>query len=162
MLATFKCPISYTVPYEIDHNSKKVQSRRDREVLRVKKHYLNLYLATRGVHNAVVGFGAHSAAILVTPPVAVETTDHTAPAPRLPLIVARPVVPGASPRTPSFPFADPERKSLSPRKRARADRGQLLNGDEEWRSLCQNAKSVYCESLPGLDEAARMFGYVSQ
>ena len=48
VLATFKCPTTYTIPYEIEHDRKKVQSRRDGEVLRVKKHYLKLYLATRG------------------------------------------------------------------------------------------------------------------
>jgi hypothetical protein len=36
-----------------------------------------------------------------------------------------------------------------------------MKGDEEWKMLCQNARSLYCESLPSLEEAARMFGYVS-
>jgi hypothetical protein len=49
-----------------------------------------------------------------------------------------------------------------PAPRRRRVSSATMNGDEEWRSICQNARDIFCDSLPGLEEAAIMFGYVSQ
>ncbi|KAL7551522.1 hypothetical protein ACHAWF_014708 [Thalassiosira exigua] len=170
VLATFKCPISYNIPYDIENDRKKVQSRRDGEVLRVKKHYLKLYLATRGI------------ASTASPPLAAEggnVPPSTSPvpfeAPRVSIsapVVARPdaaspAVLGSVTASSEYPSPPSRRRALDdtegpsrlpPRKRARSASGILIKGEDEWRALCQHASSLYCESLPGLEEAARMFG----
>jgi hypothetical protein len=46
----------------------------------------------------------------------------------------------------------------APRRR----RISSTNGDEEWRIICQNASDIFCDTLPGLEEAAVMFGYITQ
>lgn len=184
ILATFKCPISYTIPYEIEHDRKKVQSRRDGEVLRVKKHYLKLYLATRGIHSVsspVGGAGCEghfsapsssassvsSAGNESTAAVATQAVHAVTPLSAAFSIAAAtaPAVPALSSRTRAFTCTDlshEDNSNPAPRKRARTSSGSLMKGDDEWRELCQNARSLFCESLPGLEEAARMFGYVSQ
>mmetsp|Transcript_22260 Transcript_22260/g.47886 ORF Transcript_22260/g.47886 Transcript_22260/m.47886 type:complete len:213 (+) Transcript_22260:717-1355(+) len=167
VLATFKCPISYTIPYDIEHDRKKVQSRRDGEVLRVKKHYLKLYLATRGIHsvNSPVGSGD-------VPQSSAASVSSVAESQAAPSTIMNAVSPSAvaaqqfSPsRSRSFTCTDLDQRkddlNLTPRKRARTESGLVLKGEDEWRDLCQNARSLFCESLPGLDDAARMFGYVS-
>ena len=180
VLATFKCPISYTIPYEIEHDRKRVQSRRDGEVLRVKKHYLKLYLATRGIHSVSSPLGTDS-----SPPPSrsgsVSSMDSEVKAaaqkasssPLTPVPVtassSSTVTPAPSSRSCSFTCTDLDDQgnnssSSSPeeegprRKRARTASGSFLKGEEEWRELCQNAPSLRCESLPGLEEAAQMFG----
>lgn len=179
ILATFKCPISYTIPYEIENDRKKVQSRRDGEVLRVKKHYLKLFLATRGIHSVSSPLGSDnvnmqmpagpptssSATTLTTiteASASTMTTPHTvSPVFTTSLTVA--TKPPAS-RSRAFTCTDlgQNDKSNAPaRKRARTSSGTLLEGEDEWREICQNAKSVFCDSLPTLEEATRMFGYVS-
>lgn len=179
ILATFKCPISYTIPYEIENDRKKVQSRRDGEVLRVKKHYLKLYLATRGIHSVSSPVGSdvtvpvaltlNDSSLLSTAEasaVAAMSTAATSPVHAVSPLNATiaPVEPSPSSRSRTFPCADlgEEEGNLnpSPRKRARTASGSLLKGEDEWRQLCQNAKSLFCESLPSIEEAATMFGYV--
>ena len=62
------------------------------------------------------------------------------------------------------PAAPPSKKRLfisrfeqpmqaTPRKKFRS------SSIETWRDACQEASDVYCESLPTLEEAARLFGY---
>jgi len=168
ILASFKCPISYTVPYDVEHVSRKVQSRRDCEVLRVKKHYLNLYLATRGIHSVsspvtVIGAAVPSSRTsLPSLTSADDSTGHSAPSHSTGFDVL-----STASRSRSFTCAEldqdkSDNSNPSPTKRIRTHSGPILEGEDEWRSLCQNARSVSCESLPGLDEAARMFGYISQ
>jgi len=168
ILASFKCPISYTVPYGIEHDSRKVQSRRDCEVLRVKKHYLNLYLATRGIHSVSSPVTVIDAAVpsartyLPSSTSADDSTDQSVPCPSTGFDVS-----STASRSRSFTSAqldqdENDNSKPSPNKRIRTHSGLILKGEDEWRKLCQNARSVSCESLPGLDEAARMFGYTSQ
>jgi len=168
ILATFKCPISYTIPYDIEHDRKKVQSRRDGEVLRVKKHYLKLYLATRGIHSVSSPVSSRddapsSSSSITSTSDSVSTSNAHVVSPLNDTSVASGFK--SSSRTRSVTCTDLENNendaNPSRRKRARTASGSFLKGDEEWRVLCQNAKSVFCESLPGLEEAARMFGYVS-
>eukprot|EP00585_Thalassiosira_rotula_P001747 CAMPEP_0196134062 /NCGR_PEP_ID=MMETSP0910-20130528/3045_1 /TAXON_ID=49265 /ORGANISM="Thalassiosira rotula, Strain GSO102" /LENGTH=454 /DNA_ID=CAMNT_0041393861 /DNA_START=84 /DNA_END=1448 /DNA_ORIENTATION=+ len=169
ILATFKCPISYTIPYDIEHDRKKVQSRRDGEVLRVKKHYLKLYLATRGIHSASSPLGntdvpsSSASSVSSVPEFSAATPTTTAVSPIIATTAATPKSPS---RTRAFTCTDIDEgkadSNPSPRKRARTQSGILLSGEDEWRNRCQNAKSLFCTSLPGMEEAARMFGYVSQ
>jgi hypothetical protein len=167
ILATFKCPISYVIPYEIENDRKKVQSRRDGEVLRVKKHYLKLYLATRGIHSvsSPVGgdFSRQNSGASVNSAAEVSNVSSVVPSAN-----PAPAKVESSSRTRSLTCTDLAQdsssespRSLPPRKRARTASGSFMKGDEEWKMLCQNARSLYCESLPSLEEAARMFGYVS-
>mmetsp|Transcript_38613 Transcript_38613/g.82378 ORF Transcript_38613/g.82378 Transcript_38613/m.82378 type:complete len:432 (-) Transcript_38613:540-1835(-) len=165
ILATFKCPISYTVPYGIEHDCKKVQNRRDGEILRVKKHYLNLYLATRGIHSVSSPLGSDdvclSSATSASSSSAAASTFRAVPPPQT--IFAAPEA-SSWPRLLFGADLDQDQEYISrqpPRKRARTDSELHLSDEDEWRNLCQNATSVYCESLPGLDEAARMFGYLN-
>mmetsp|Transcript_2383 Transcript_2383/g.4234 ORF Transcript_2383/g.4234 Transcript_2383/m.4234 type:complete len:467 (-) Transcript_2383:658-2058(-) len=168
ILATFKCPISYTIPYDIEHDRKKVQSRRDGEVLRVKKHYLKLYLATRGIHSVSSPVGSDdapssaSSVSSATESSAATSTIH-AVSPLNTTIATNASTFSSRSRSVTCTDLnlDTDNSNPSPRKRARTASGPLLKGEDEWRNLCQNAKSLFCESLPGLDEAARMFGYVS-
>mmetsp|Transcript_2384 Transcript_2384/g.4238 ORF Transcript_2384/g.4238 Transcript_2384/m.4238 type:complete len:464 (-) Transcript_2384:692-2083(-) len=166
ILATFKCPISYTIPYDIEHDRKKVQSRRDGEVLRVKKHYLKLYLATRGVHSvsSLVGrVDVPSIASLVssaTTEAAITSTIHAVSP--LNTTLSASATSSRSRAVTCTDLQDDQDENPTPRKRARTTPGSLLQGDDEWRNLCQNAQSLLCESLPGLEDAARMFGYASQ
>jgi hypothetical protein len=46
--------------------------------------------------------------------------------------------------------------------RKRRTSSDATTGEQEWRELCQNAKDIFCDSLPGLEEAAVMFGYAAQ
>jgi hypothetical protein len=199
ILATFpNIHIHYTIPRDIEHDRKKIQTRRDGEVLRVKKHYLKLYLATRGIHS-------------VSSPLC-ATTLYAEDKPNSVSLPTSPYFPdnvgiNTSPSTPTsgevfstkletflsntssggdvasnlhtvspFPFRktalgrrpraftctaiqdnNSDDDTLR-RKRARTSSG-INGGEEEWRELCQNAQSLDCDSLPGLEEAARMFGF---
>jgi hypothetical protein len=165
VLATFKCPISYAVPYEIEHDRKKVQSRRDGEVLRVKKHYLKLYLATRGIHSVSSPVGSDLGSSHLKRTSSSSSTGSSAPVP----VAASPAAPSAeSSRARSktcsgaeLDLSQPASPLPPPRKRARTASGSFLRGEDEWRQLCPNARSLHCETLPGLEEAARMFGFVT-
>lgn len=145
VLATFpKCLLQYTVPEEHEHDRRKIQIRRDGEVLRVKKHYLKLYLATRGIHSASSPHGenpidiiAHSSNNSVNTSFSNESS-----------------VKPASKRS----ISSDSDEEPAPRRR----RVSSMNGDEEWRSICQNASDIFCDTLPGLEEAAIMFGYIAQ
>lgn len=182
ILTTFKCPISYTIPYEIEHDRKKVQSRRDGEVLRVKKHYLKLYLAMRGIHSvsspvgggggdvsppSASGFDSSASSISSATEVSASATTTVLVQAVSPMSNSVAPVQASSSRSRAFAETDmgedPATSALTTpsRKRPRTASGSFLEGDAEWRMLCQTASSLYCESLPGLEEAARMFGYVS-
>mmetsp|Transcript_1797 Transcript_1797/g.3879 ORF Transcript_1797/g.3879 Transcript_1797/m.3879 type:complete len:515 (-) Transcript_1797:589-2133(-) len=177
ILATFpKCQISYTVPVEIEHDRKKVQSRRDGEVLRVKKHYLKLYLATRGIHSVASPVG--ESGDVSSPWASTNSTIGKSEEPAY----AHPTSTGAtaattdqaasnisalaeaSSRVRTMPDSDQEKQhdDNNPRKKARTSTKNDANGEDAWRKACLNAKGVFCESLPGLEEAARMFGYGSE
>lgn len=192
ILATFKCPISYTIPYDIENDKRRVQSRRDGEVLRAKKHYLKLYLASRGVVHvdAMAGGGAtglgddptdfDAAADVVAgaPPVVEHEASRPSTTSSSPLLAASPPIDDASsvpprdacrddgvsrvapPPSRSRPSADPDGPGPPrPRKRARA---AAPDDADEWRTLCRDARGgAFCDSLPGLEEASRMFGFSS-
>ncbi|KAL7500611.1 hypothetical protein ACHAWT_011243 [Skeletonema menzelii] len=200
ILATFpKIGIHYTIPKEIEHDRKKVQTRRDGEVLRVKKHYLKLYLATRGIHSVSSPLGATSLYVddkpnnvsLPTSPyfpdnVGISTTSPSTPTggevfpskvkPYLSDSCGDDVVSalhtvspplafhknafGRRPRAFTCTAIDDNNNDYAAvqRKRARTS-SAICGGEDEWRELCQNAQSLNCDSLPGLEEAARMFGF---
>ena len=173
ILATFKCPISYTIPKEIEHDKKKVQTRRDGEVLKMKKHYLKLYLATRGIHSVSTPV-VTSAEKKVLPPTSTlpsSTLVHSvsevtlSDAATVSVSSTSSVVSSSSmpykkrfsallTHTTDLIDQDPPR-----RKRARTSSGSFVEGDEEWKQLCTTADSYFCDSLPSMEEASRMFGY---
>jgi hypothetical protein len=199
ILATFpNIHIHYTVPKDIEHDRKKIQTRRDGEVLRVKKHYLKLYLATRGIHSV-------SSPLCTTSEYAEDKPNSVSlpTSPYFPDNVGNNTSPSTPPSGDVFPTKLDQFLSstssgddvalklhtVSPlafhktalgrrpraltctaiqdnnndddtirRKRARTS-SAIIGGEEEWRELCQNAESLHCDSLPGLEEAARMFGF---
>ena len=172
ILATFKCPISYTIPKEIEHDKKKVQTRRDGEVLKMKKHYLKLYLATRGIHSVSTPV-VTSAEKKVLPPSALPGSALVHSVSEVTLSDAAAVTVSSTSSvvsSSSMPYKkrfsallthttdlidqDPPR-----RKRARTSSGSFVEGDEEWKQLCTTADSYFCDSLPSMEEASRMFGY---
>lgn len=203
ILATFpKIPIHYTIPEEIEHDRKKVQTRRDGEVLRVKKHYLKLYLATRGIHSVSSPLGVQSSMYVENKPnnVSLPASPYFPESVGMNTSASSPVkgefsskikpylsnrssggdissnlhtvsplafhkaAPGQRPRAYTCTAIEGSNNSLdnddgnTRRKRARTS--SIINGGEkEWRELCQNAQSLHCDSLPGLEEAAKMFGY---
>ncbi|KAL9184066.1 hypothetical protein ACHAXT_002152 [Thalassiosira profunda] len=152
ILATFRAPLAYTVPYEIEGDRKKVQSRRDGEVLRVKKHYLKLYLATRGIHSASSPLDNGNGSAV---------TEASAPAPTLQPVDATSASVAPLQKRRAISAIEEEEEPQKPRKRLRSASGGFLEGEDEWRALCLTARSVHCRTLPGIEEAARMFGYVS-
>lgn len=156
ILATFKCHISYTIPKEIEHDKKKVQTRRDGEVLKMKKHYLKLYLATRGIHSvstpptgsdAGINAGTVSSASSVSS--MTESTSSTSRQTNAISPVAK--------RTHVFG----KEEEITPRKRARTLSGSFVEGEEAWKELCTQAAHPFSDSLPSMEEASLMFGYVS-
>jgi hypothetical protein len=202
ILATFpKIPIHYTIPEEIEHDRKKVQTRRDGEVLRLKKHYLKLYLATRGIHSVSSPLGVQSMYVENKPnnvslPASPYFPDsvgmNTSPSSPVKRDFTSKIKPylsnsssgsdvssnlhtvsplashkaalGQRPRAYTCTAIEGTKGSIdndggiTRRKRARTS--SIINGGEkEWRELCQNAQSLHCDSLPGLEEAAKMFGY---
>jgi len=155
ILASFKCHISYTIPHEIEHDKKKIQTRRDGEVLKVKKHYLKLYLATRGIHSvstpptgsdAAINTGTVSSASSVSS--MTESTSSTRPTNAISPVAKRTHVFG-------------KEEEIIPRKRARTLSGSFVEGEEAWKELCTQAAHPFSDSLPSMEEASRMFGYVS-
>jgi len=155
ILASFKCHISYTIPHEIEHDMKKIQTRRDGEVLKVKKHYLKLYLATRGIHSvstpptgsdAAINTGTVSSASSVSS--MTESTSSTRPTNAISPVAKRTHVFG-------------KEEEIIPRKRARTLSGSFVEGEEAWKELCTQAENPFSDSLPSMEEASRMFGYVS-
>jgi len=174
ILATFKCPISYTIPKEIEHDKKKVQTRRDGEVLKMKKHYLKLYLATRGIHSVSTPV-VTSAEKKVLPPTSTlpsstlvhSVSEVTLSDAAVSISSTNSVVSSSSmpykkrfsallSHTTDLIDQDPPR-----RKRARTSSGSFVEGEEEWKQLCTTADSYFCDSLPSMEEASRMFGYVT-
>lgn len=169
ILATFRAPIEYTVPYDMN-DRKKIQTRRDGEVLRLKKHYLKLYLATQGIHSSATPAedgNVNTAASVVSScsSSSVVSQDKLVNKPNDPSLVSPPNEPATIATLRKRAFSAPNLKELeeasSQRKRARTESRLGTQGDEEWRALCANAKALNCESLPGLEEAALLFGFVT-
>ncbi len=195
ILATFpKIGIHYTIPKEIEHDRKKIQTRRDGEVLRVKKHYLKLYLATRGIHSVSSPLGAKSVytedkpnnvSLPTSPYLAENVAINTSPDAAVLSSKVKPFLSNSSygedvtsalhTVSPTLAFhknafgrrpraftctalEDNNNEATIQRKRARTS-SAINGGEEEWRELCLNAQSLHCDSLPGLEEATRMFGY---
>lgn len=171
ILATFKCPISYTIPHDMENDKRRVQSRRDGEVLRAKKFYLKLYLASRDRHcisSQAKGVGEDVKDVDIdidapTKPSCDPPASHT-----LDSTTYHAVSPALSQAVSTWSFswmrefscADLKLafeciENLPPRKRART-----VTVDD-WREMCRNASGAYDESLPGLEEAARMFGFAT-
>jgi hypothetical protein len=162
VLATFpKCLLQYSVPEEIENDRKKVQTRRDGEVLRVKKHYLKLYLATRGIHSVSSPCGEDPIDVI-----AHSYTDSSNNSVSTAFSQASNDTSSASALRALSHTSFPHKRKVTcdaieetaPRRR----RISSMNGDEEWRSICQNASDIFCDTLPGLEEAAVMFGYITQ
>jgi len=175
ILATFpKCLLQYSVPEEIENDRKKVQTRRDGEVLRVKKHYLKLYLATRGIHSVSSPYGENPVDVLPNGnnttdaldeysfPTEIPPSNH-APSEIEEILESESYEPKPDPCAPSrkrsLTCSDIKEPAPARKRRTSSD---ATNGEQEWRELCQNAKDIFCDSLPGLEEAAVMFGYAAQ
>jgi hypothetical protein len=165
ILATFpKCLLQYSVPEEIENDRKKVQTRRDGEVLRVKKHYLKLYLATRGIHSVSSPCGENPIDV-----VASCSSSNNSSCNNSVSTASNQDENKEKPIKTTFNTNISKKRSLTsedmeepaPRRR-RIVSSDAMNGDEEWRAICQNASDIFCDTLPGLEEAAVMFGYVSQ
>uniref|UniRef100_A0A7S2KCG9 Homeobox domain-containing protein n=2 Tax=Leptocylindrus danicus TaxID=163516 RepID=A0A7S2KCG9_9STRA len=140
------CDIEYTFAKKVIGNRKKVQSRRDAEVVRVKKHYLRQYLSTIG--NEVNEVQAPS-----------EDKDdnfnHAHNNMESSISREQPL------KRVKLEDAVRQYKTWkvyvndSPSKKTRYVNKNL----ESWKEACKCAKHGYCDSLPSLEEATRMFGY---
>jgi hypothetical protein len=183
ILASYKCPISYTIPYDIENDKRRVQSRRDGEVLRAKKHYLKLYLASVGVCASTTTGEEEDEEVVLDDDADASSADDgdvpypssTPPAPRvtptkyddLDIVASTSAAESVMTRSRSQIDDVPDRRRQANvddgegtrRKRARAS--PLPGGEDEWRDLCHSAGGAYCATLPSLEEAARMFGYAS-
>jgi hypothetical protein len=163
ILATFpKCLLQYSVPDEIEGDRKKIQTRRDGEVLRVKKHYLKLYLATRGIHSCSSPYGENPIDVSIANSTSASSNSSVSSASNK---ASKEECDTVEQVNTSFSLKRPvtlDDIQDQPAPRRRRVSSATMNGDEEWRSICQNARDIFCDSLPGLEEAAIMFGYVSQ
>lgn len=137
------CDIEYTFSKMVIDNRKKVQSRRDAEVVRVKKHYLRRYLSTisNDVNEAQVtseendNFSHYN----------VEScANQEQPLKRVRLENAV-----RQYKTWKIHCND------SPSKKVR----HVHKNPDSWKEACKCANHGYCDSLPSLEEATQMFGY---
>jgi hypothetical protein len=171
ILAVYKCPITYTIPFDMENDKRRVQSRRDGEVLRAKKYYLKLYLTSRGItkedettpeddDEEIVDTEAPTTSHTLK---CLDLTTYHAVSPALSRAVSSASISTTTttrPRVREFSLYDLERafeyvdeNMNRPRKCARTVTTR------DWREMCCNASSAYDTNLPSLEDAARMFGF---
>ena len=119
----------------------------------MKKHYLKLYLATCGIHSVSSPYGEN--------PVDVIANSSNNSGSKMSYQATKEEYNAIDILTANLP---PKRTITSddleePAPRRRRISSGTMNGDEEWRSICQSATDIFCKTLPGLEEAAVMFGY---
>jgi hypothetical protein len=171
ILAVYKCPITYTIPFDMENDKRRVQSRRDGEVLRAKKYYLKLYLTSRGItkEDETTPEDDDEDIIDIEAPTTSQTlkcldlTTYHAVSPALSRAVSSTSISTTTTtrrRVREFSVDDLERafevvdeNMNRPRKCARTVT------THDWREMCCNASSAYDTNLPSLEDAARMFGF---
>mmetsp|Transcript_8176 Transcript_8176/g.10503 ORF Transcript_8176/g.10503 Transcript_8176/m.10503 type:complete len:403 (-) Transcript_8176:210-1418(-) len=161
------CNISYSFSKKVAGNRKKVQSRRDAEVVRVKKFILRKYLSSlpEGSTNpscevnevakpstpAIIPFSSLQISSFVSHSLSSEDdSTHTSSK-----SVKRPNIEQGVKVTEAWKqnvCDSPRREEPTKRKRIK------LNADG-WKKACMSASHGYCDSLPSLEEATEMFGY---
>ncbi|KAL7551521.1 hypothetical protein ACHAWF_014707 [Thalassiosira exigua] len=168
-----------------------IRARRDGEISRAKEHYLRLYLATRGVYGAAMSpvesppppspVAAAAEAPSTSPSASVVVASEVPEGGRdVPAVSPLAAAPWDLVRRGDSVAASARKRAVTDLDRGDCEAGReddapstpkrprtystssRLEGEDEWRTRCQNAAHASCRSLPGLDEAARMFGYVSQ
>mmetsp|Transcript_30549 Transcript_30549/g.43327 ORF Transcript_30549/g.43327 Transcript_30549/m.43327 type:complete len:393 (+) Transcript_30549:755-1933(+) len=144
------CMMMYRFPQEILTDRKKVQSRRDSEIVRIKKHYLKNFLTQ-----------VLPAAMCVQPPLPPPTVTAVPVPPQLtttPILKPAPVSP-APPVVLKRKRDDQEAPtvSLHMTRRPKYDKENPLL----WRTACALARDIHDDSLPSLEEAAHLFGFAS-
>lgn len=184
ILAVYKCPITYTIPFDMEHDKRRVQSRRDGEVLRAKKYYLKLYLTSpsRGISKEdettanddeedIVDIEAPMSPtnLLNDGPASSSSncldlmTYHHAVSPALSRAVS-----SASITTTTTARRRMREFSIDDLERAFKNVNESVNHSRkcartvtthDWREMCCNASGAYDTNLPSLEEAARMFGF---
>ena len=139
-------------------------------MLRVKKHYLKLYLATRGIHSVSSPYGENpiDASVFGSGVNSVNSSNSSVNTPSnyVPVVelADKPMQYNSDRSRKRFltcsDIQDPP-SALVGRKRTRTSSGNM-NGEEEWRKICQNAEDIFCDTLPGLEEATVMFGFADE
>jgi hypothetical protein len=164
------CKISYSFSKKVIGNRKKVQSRRDAEVVRIKKFYLRKYLASLGDSKNTPICPAPTNIMIPTLP-KIPSPSHYSLAPTTNFLVRH----LNEEKENDILFVDAvvsnKRKKLeNGMKQYREWRKESSDEHHEyadlsvnaWKNACKKAKHGYCDSLPSLEEAAQMFGYVQQ
>lgn len=181
ILAVYKCPITYTIPFDMEHDKRRVQSRRDGEVLRAKKYYLKLYLTSQGITKEyettakdddedIVDIEAPmSPTNLLNGPASSSSycldlmTYHHAVSPALSRAVSSASISTtttAQRRMREFSIDDLERAfEYVDESVNRSRKCARTVTTHDWREMCCNASGAYDTNLPSLEEAARMFGF---
>ena len=185
ILAVYKCPITYTIPFDMENDKRRVQSRRDGEVLRAKKYYLKLFLTSRGITTAASSTKEDETDVEdivdIEAPIMSPTNLNDGPASSslycLDLMTYHHAVSPALSRAVSS--ASISTTTTTPRRRMREfsidDLERAFEYVDEnmnrsrkcartvtthdWREMCCNASGAYDTNLPSLEEAARMFGF---
>uniref|UniRef100_A0A7S2HT33 Homeobox domain-containing protein n=1 Tax=Helicotheca tamesis TaxID=374047 RepID=A0A7S2HT33_9STRA len=159
------CQVVYTIPSDMNNNPEMVQTCREKEILQLKTHCLNLYIAECHFNGVCLGPTSH----LTTP--APEEYERirsvsvaSCEAGLLKLDDSR-VRPRAKQLQEDRAITPEEHASKRPRVHCVPPSPQSQRPDyygentERWREACRNASHGYCESLPSLEEASHMFGY---
>lgn len=184
ILAVYKCPITYTIPFDMENDKRRVQSRRDGEVLRAKKYYLKLYLTSRGIPTAASRKEDETDVediVDIEAPIVSPTNLNDGPASSslycLDLMtyhhavypaLSRAVSSASISTTTTTPRRRMREFSIDDLERAFEYVDENMNRSRkcartvtthDWREMCCNASGAYDTNLPSLEEAARMFGF---
>lgn len=173
ILASFmNCNISYSFPAKVMGDRKKVQSRRDAEVVRIKKYYLRLFLASLSQEQQQVS----SASVQPRSTIALNVGKTS------PISAQNNIdLPDGNKRKASSSFGSYQVQHPISDKRHKQEIGikqyqewqkdsfddpakhnYVKMSPDTWKMACMSAKHGYCNSLPSLGEAAQMFGYSNQ
>jgi len=179
LISYLSCKISYSFSKKMIGNRKKIQSRRDAEVVRIKKFYLRTYLASlndpKEISKQVALPTTSKSAMLPMPPKASYQAYLVDRVSSQKEMITQFDTSSSILQQHDQVFDD----TLVSKKRKKLERGMKKyrewrkeSSDEHhtyadmsanaWKNACKRAKHGYCDSLPSLEEAAQMFGYVRQ
>uniref|UniRef100_A0A7S4QF48 Homeobox domain-containing protein n=3 Tax=Ditylum brightwellii TaxID=49249 RepID=A0A7S4QF48_9STRA len=169
------CQVSYTYSSDVQNNGEMVQACRENEILRLKNHCLNIYIAECHFNGAASSLAPSTTEITA----ASETSQRirtVSVGSSCGSVFLKPsdsrVRPRAEPSQESCADTSPEECPITEEKAAKRPRVHCVppspqpqrpvyygENMEKWREACRNASHGYCQSLPSLEEASHMFGY---
>eukprot|EP00550_Attheya_septentrionalis_P007885 CAMPEP_0198286370 /NCGR_PEP_ID=MMETSP1449-20131203/5469_1 /TAXON_ID=420275 /ORGANISM="Attheya septentrionalis, Strain CCMP2084" /LENGTH=473 /DNA_ID=CAMNT_0043984087 /DNA_START=165 /DNA_END=1586 /DNA_ORIENTATION=+ len=151
------CDLCFSFPAHLTDAPKKIQSRRDAEVVRVKQHFLSIHV--NDVKSVLTSAAGGEKAPIVPSPKkrSLETFD----------LCSSPVPTTTTPIEQEGPVTKLKRTKLCSKKLEvniiKPDdcrpASYHCHSTQNWRDACSEARSRFDRSLPTLEEASLMFGY---